>query len=181
MPSELNTMVVSELHQQIGSRSDFAVFSYSGLTAEQAHGLRSKLYAADSRMFVVKNSLVRRALSDAAADALSETLAGPTAVALGDCDPSAMLKAMMDWSKDAGFALELKGGLIDGLPLTGEELKAVAKLPARDVLKAHLLATIMAPMTGLLRLLNEPMRRMVAILDQKAKQGADGEPAGEAG
>jgi len=179
MPSELKELMVSELTEKIGGLDSCAFVDFTGLNAQAVHDLRLKLYQADSRLFVVKNRLAQRVLPDDMATALPDLFAGSTAVAHGTGDPSAMLKTLIDWGKK-NRPLPLKGGLVDGRTMTPQQLADVAKLPSREVLRAHLLATITAPMTTLLRLLNEPRRRLVSILDQKQKGAQDAEPSADA-
>ena len=181
MPSELKTLMTAELKETFGSASDLAFFDYSGLTATDAHDLRATLHKIDGRISVVKNSLMKLAMPEELCDTAPEIFTGPLAVAHGDTDASAILKALLDWAKDNRREIALKGGIVDGRPVSADELKLVARLPSRDELRAQLLATIAAPMTTLLRLLNEPRRRMVAILDQKAKKGQADGPAVNAG
>jgi len=179
MPSELKQMMVAELTERFGELSDVAFVDYSGLDAQQMRDLRVKLHQADSRLFVVKNRLSQRVITDDLQRLGPELFEGPTAAAYGEGDTSAMLKTLLDWGKD-NRPVPLKGGLVDGEPMTAEQLAEVAKLPSRDALRAQLLATINAPMTTLLRLLNEPRRRMVAILDQKQDGTQDADSSADA-
>lgn len=173
MPSELRGMIVAELTERVGKLSDCAFVDLSGLNAQQTRDLRVKLRGANGQLLVVKNSLVRRALPASADAALGSIFAGSTAVAHGKADPAVLLRTLIDWGRK-NRPIPLKGGIVDGRPMTAQQMGQVAALPPRDVLRARLLATIMAPMAGLLRLLNEPKRRLVSILDQRAKQGAEG-------
>ena len=52
-----------------------------------------------------------------------------------------------------------KGGLMDGNTLSADDVRAIARLPSRDVLNAQLVGTIAAPLSGLVRTLNALIAR----------------------
>lgn len=178
MPSELKELMVGELTAEVGELENCAFVDYSGLTAQQARGLRVKLRETQSRFLVMRNRLARRVLTDELSSAVPDLFAGSTAVVYSEGDVSALLKLLTDWGKK-NRQMPVKGGLVDGRAMTAEQMGAVAKLPPTDVLRSMFLSVITAPMSGLLRLLNEPRRRMVTILDQKLKGASNGEAAGE--
>ena len=106
-----------------------------------------------TRFRVVKNSLSERAADQAGAEALKAMLTGPTALAFVSGDAALAAKALNDAAR-LMHALEFKGGLMDSNALSGDEVRAIARLPARDVLVAQLVGTIAAPLSGLVRGLN---------------------------
>src|SRR4026207_1601760 len=75
--------VVAELAEQLRSTDSLIIADYRGLTNTQLEELRGKLRSSGARFQVVKNTLTRRAASEAGAGALLAPLAGPAASALG--------------------------------------------------------------------------------------------------
>ena len=71
----------------------------------------------------------------------------------------------------------LRAGVLDGKPLTAEEISALATLPPREVILAQLLGLLQAPATQLARLLNEPGSSVARVLDAIAKKAAAAAPA----
>ena len=65
-----------------------------------------------------------------------------------------------------------------GEPLTVEQLDALSRLPAREVLHAQLVGVIASPITGLVRGLNALIAGLAIQLQQIVEQGLL--PAGEA-
>ena len=179
MPSQLKEMMMSELTDKVGRLNDCAFVDFKGLNAQGVGDLRLKLHETDSRLFVVKNRLAMRVLPDELQQVLPGLFTGSTGVVHGDGDPSTMLKTLIDWGKK-NRAAAVKGGMIDGKAMTAQQVAQVAALPSRDMLRAQLLAVLTAPMTNLLRLLNEPKRRLVSILDQKLKGAEDADSAPDA-
>ena len=120
---------------------------------------------------MVKNTLTRRAAEAAGADALLALLEGPTAIAFLESggDPAAVAKALADTAKTTRV-LAIKGGLLEGRPMSAEEVDALAKLPPADVVRAQLLGAITGPLTTLVALFNAPLQNLVGLIDARIEQ-----------
>jgi large subunit ribosomal protein L10 len=170
MNRDQKAAVVEELAEQIrGADAIFAV-DYRGISVSEAAALRTRLRDAQTRFRIVKNSLTERATDEAGADALRPLLEGPTALAFVAGDAALAAKALNDAARSLG-TLEFKGGVMDGNPLTADEVRAIARLPARDVLHGQLVGTIAAPLSGLVRTLNALIAGLAVQLGQIAEKG----------
>jgi large subunit ribosomal protein L10 len=174
--------VVSELAERLKTSSTLIVADYRGLTMPQIDALRGKLLEHGARFAVVKNTLTRRAAEQAGADALLALLDGPTAIAFleSDGDPVAVAKALSTAARETQV-LVIRGGIMEGQAISGEEIQTLAKLPPADVLRAQLVGAIAAPMSTVVGLFSAPMRDIVGVLqariDQLEEQGGSTEPA----
>ena len=173
MNRDQKAAVVEELAGEIRDADAIFAVDYRGITVSQAAELRLRLREAETRFRVVKNSLTERASDKTGAESLKELLEGPTALAFVVGDAAVAAKALNDRARALG-TLEFKGGLMDGAPLTAEELRSLARLPARDVLHSQLVGTIAAPLTGLVRTLNALIAGVAVQLQQLAEQGLVG-------
>jgi len=168
------------------SQAVFAV-DYRGITVSQVADLRAKLRAADATFTVVKNSLTERAADKAGAEALKALLEGPTALTFVRGDAAAAAKALSD-AQRVTEVLAFKGGLMDGQALAPDDIRAIARLPSREVLYAQLVGTVAAPLNGLARTLNALISGIAVQLGQIRDQGlvgggaaaAEAAPAAEA-
>ncbi|MGN6188007.1 MAG: 50S ribosomal protein L10 [Conexibacter sp.] len=167
------------------SQAVFAV-DYRGITVSQVADLRAKLRAADATFTVVKNSLTERAADKAGAEALKAVLEGPTALTFVRGDAAAAAKALSEAQRTTDV-LAFKGGLMDGQAVSPDDIRAIAKLPSREVLYAQLVGTVAAPLNGLARTLNALISGIAVQLGQIRDQGLVGgtaapapEPAAEA-
>jgi large subunit ribosomal protein L10 len=151
------------------SQAVFAV-DYRGITVSQVADLRAKLRAADATFTVVKNSLTERAADKAGAEALKAVLEGPTALTFVRGDAAAAAKALSD-AQRVTDVLAFKGGLMDGQAVSPDDIRAIAKLPSRDVLYAQLVGTVAAPLNGLARTLNALISGIAVQLGQIRDQG----------
>ncbi len=171
MNREQKTAVVEEIAGQLEAAQAIFAVDYRGLSVAAAAELRGKLRDADTRFRIVKNSLTERAADRAGADALKPLLEGPTALALVHGDAALAAKALNETARRLGI-LEFKGGLMDGTTLSADDVRSIARLPAREALHAQLVGTIAAPITGLARGLNALIAGLAIQLQQIAESRA---------
>jgi large subunit ribosomal protein L10 len=177
--------IVDELAAELGSAETLIVADYRGLTNKQLEALRDELIPHGARFRIVKNTLTRRAAERAGADALLVMLEGPTAIAFIESagDPAAVAKALAKTAKDTNV-LTLRGGILEGKTLSGEEVDRLATLPPLDVLRGQLVGAVVAPLTQLLGLVSAPLRDLHGLIEARIKQleeqGEVVEPVAEA-
>jgi large subunit ribosomal protein L10 len=178
--------IVEELTERLRSSDTLIVADYRGLTMPQIDDLRSKLLDQGARFTIVKNTLTRRAAEDAGAAALLALLEGPTAIAFleSDGDPVAVAKALADAARETRV-LAVRGGLLEGRPMSADEVESLAKLPPVDVLRAQVLGAVTGPLTTIVGLFTAPLQNLVGLIDARIEQlGASpsgDSPTGQAG
>lgn len=172
--------VIEEITAEINeSQAVFAV-DYRGITVAQIADVRAKLQASDTTFRVVKNTLTERAADQAGAEALKPLLEGPTALAFVRGDAAAAAKALSDAAKETEL-MPFKGGLMEGNALSVDDIKAISKLPSREVLYGQLVGIVASPITGLARSLNGLLGGLAIALAQVNEKKQSGEiPAGDA-
>jgi large subunit ribosomal protein L10 len=170
MNKEQKTALVDEIAGQIQDSDAVFAVDYRGISVPQAAELRTRLRDADATFRVVKNSLTERAADKAGADAIRDLLDGPTALTFVRGDAALAAKALADFGR-AEDLLEFKGGLMDGAEVSVDDIKAISRLPARDMLHAQLVGMTAAPLTGLVGGLNALIAGLALQLGQIAEQG----------
>ncbi|HEU0248346.1 MAG TPA: 50S ribosomal protein L10 [Gaiellaceae bacterium] len=163
--------IVSELAADLRAAETLIVADYRGLTNKQLESLRDVLLEHGARFRIVKNTLTRRAAEQAGADALLVMLEGPTAIAFIESagDPAAVAKALAATAKETNV-LALRGGMLEGKTLSGEQIAELATLPPMDVLRAQLVGAVVAPVTQLLALVSAPLRELHGLIDARIAQ-----------
>jgi large subunit ribosomal protein L10 len=182
MNKEQKTAVVEEVASQIQESEALFAVDYRGISVPQAAELRTRLTEAGARFRVVKNTLTLLAADKAGADDIKELLEGPTAFTFvpAEGDPVVAAKTLATFRREHDV-LEFKGGRMGGDVLSIEEIQALARLPARDVLNAQVVGMIASPITGLVRGLNQLIAGLASQLQQIADQGlVEGEAPPEA-
>jgi len=164
--------VVDEVAAQIKESEAVFAVDYRGISVPQAAELRTRLTDAGARFRVVKNTLTELAADKAGAESLKEILDGPTAFTFvtADGDVALAAKALAEFRRQ-NAVLEFKGGLMNGETLTAEQLNALARLPAREILHGQLVGVIASPITGLVRGLNALIAGLAIQLKQIADEG----------
>jgi large subunit ribosomal protein L10 len=178
MNREQKAAAIAEIATEIQEAQAVFAVDYRGISVPQAAELRAKLREADTRFRVVKNTLTERAADQAGAEALKELLVGPTALAFVRGDAAAAAKAIADYGR-ATDLLPFKGGLLDGETLDSDQIRAISRLPSRQVLYGQLVGVVASPITGLVRTLNALISGLALQLGQIAEQGlvGQGQPA----
>ncbi len=164
--------IVEEIVGRLNASPFLFVADYSGLRVDQFSELRDRLYAVGARFHVVKNTFLRRAVSDAGLPELGE-LTGQTAIVVGDRDMAAAAKVVKTFASEFKRPT-LRAGIVDRLAISAAQVEAIADLPSREVLLATLLGVLQAPATQLVRVLNEPASSLARVLQAKVDQsGSD--------
>ena len=176
MNREQKAAAIEEVAGQIQEAEAVFAVDYRGISVPQAAELRTRLTEAGARFRVVKNTLTERAADQAGAESLKEVLEGPTAftfVFADGGDVALAAKALATFRREHDV-LAFKGGLMNGEVLSVEQLEALSRLPARDVLHGQLVAMIASPITGLVRGLNALISGLAIQLGQIRDQGLVG-------
>ncbi len=173
----------SDLIGQVKGKFDKAtsavLLDYKGMNVETVTKLRAEFRKAGVEYKVVKNTLVKQALKESAyGGKLNDVLVGMTGIAWSYEDPSAAAKVVKAFKKEAGEAgdkLTVKAGLIDGTILSANAVEGqLANMPGKDELRATLLATLQAPLSQFVMLLNAPAQNFVYLLSSKEEADKKG-------
>lgn len=176
MRKDEKSAIVAQLAANFERASIALVSEYKGISAGQSDELRRRLRAVRGEFRVTKNTLVRRAIKDTRYAALDSSLGGPVGLILSYADPVELAKTVSGL-KDLGEKFKVRSGVLDGKPLTAEEINSLALLPPREVIFAQLLGLLQAPATRLARLLNEPGSGLARLLDAIGKKAGESAPA----
>ncbi len=145
------------------------LLNYGGLTVSAFSALRTKLRDANSAAKVVKNAYLAHAIETVGLEVPAEFLTGPTAIITGDGDPAEVAKIVVEFLKKNDKA-SVKGASLEKTVLSAEDVDALSKLPSKDVMRATLLATLMAPATSLVRVFAAPLTGVLYVLKAKAEK-----------
>src|SRR5918999_4826473 len=149
--------IVGELVERLRASETLIVADYRGLTMSEIDDVRTKLLEHGARFSVVKNTLTKRAAEEAGVKELVELLEGPTAIAfVQEGDMVAVAKTLSDTARDTKI-LSIKGGILQGRPMTAEQVRDLAKLPSIEIVKGQTLGVIVAPLYAFVGLVATPV------------------------
>lgn len=167
--------IVDKIREDLEASQGVFITDYRGLKVNEVSELRHRLSELGTEYRVVKNTLTRLAAAELDAENMDELLVGPTAVAFAKEDVVATAKALSDFAKESNI-LEIRGGLLDGRVLGGDDVKALADLPPREVLLAQVVGGFQAPISGFVSVLQGTLRKLVyaveAVRAKKEEAGA---------
>jgi large subunit ribosomal protein L10 len=177
---EQKAAVIDEIAAEIKEADAIYAVDYRGISVPAAAELRTKLRDADATFRIVKNTLTERAADKAEIAELKELLEGPTALTFVRGDAALAAKALNDQAR-VTETLAFKGGFLNGAPLSPDEIKYLARLPAREVLYGQLVGIVASPITGLVRGLGSLVGGLAVALGQIQAKKESGEiPSGDA-
>lgn len=161
---------VAEIQDRFGKMASAILTDFRGLDVESINSLRREFDKVDVEYKVVKNTLVKRAISEEGyADGLADYLAGPTAIAWSYEDPVAPAKVVADFAK-TNDKLKIKCGVLDGEILEEAQVISLSKMPGKDEIKSLLLATFMAPAQTMVRLLAAAPTNFMYLLNARKNE-----------
>jgi len=161
--------VVSDLQKQIEQVRAVVLTNFRGLNVDQMNQLRQRLREEKISYNVVKNTMIRLASKGTGLEKLDDYFDGPTAIALSYGDPIPLAKILMEFQKTQP-ALEIKAGLIEGKVTSSEEVKALASMPAREVLFGQILGGIQMTGTEVAGALLSVLQQVVSVIEARADQ-----------
>lgn len=161
--------VVAEVSAEVANAQSIIVAEYRGLGVVDLTALRATARKSGVYLRVVKNTLVRRAISGTPFEGLSAQLVGPMIYGISK-DPVAAAKLLNDFAK-GNDKLTIKIGAMPNYVMDAAGVKALASMPSREELLSKLLGTMQAPITQFVRTLNEVptkfVRGLAAVRDAK--------------
>ncbi len=167
--------IVADLSEKLKGSPFILVTDYQRMNVNHFADLRNRLAASGAEVHVVKNSFLKRAMTDSGLPDVADKLTGQTAVVTGEKDAAPIAKILKTFAAEFKIAA-LKIGVIDKAVLSTQEIEVLAELPSRDVLLAQLLGLLLSPATKLVRLLNEPASAFARLLNAKGSAMAAAEP-----
>lgn len=157
--------IVEDLKGKLSNAITGVVVDYKGISVADDTALRKELRENGVNYFVIKNTLLSRAIEGTDLDEMKSVLEGTTAVALSDTDYTAAARILCKYA-DAHENFKVKAGFLDGKLIDLETITQLAKLPTREVLLATVLSAFQAPIASF-------ARAVQAIVDKNGEAAAE--------
>ncbi|AAB95952.1 50S ribosomal protein L10 [Mycoplasmoides pneumoniae] len=137
---------VADVSHLLSTSAGFVIFDYTSMSAIEATSIRKKLFKNGSKIKVIKNNILRRALKAGKFEGIDETaIKGKLAVAVGVNEIVETLKAV-DGVVKAKEAMNFVCGYFDNRAFNSADLEKIAKLPGRNELYGMFLSVLQAPL-----------------------------------
>jgi large subunit ribosomal protein L10 len=159
--------IVTDLSEKLNRSPFVLVTDYQRMNVNHFADLRTRLAKNGAEVHVVKNSFLKRAMTNSGLPDVGDKLTGQTAVVTGEKDVAPIAKILKTFAAEFKIAA-LKIGIIDKAILSTQEVEVLAELPSREVLLSQFLGLLLAPATKLVRVLNEPASAFARLMNAKA-------------
>lgn len=160
MKKELKTKVVSELVELVEQYPNFYVTDIEGLTADKSSALRRECFKNNVKLVMVKNTLLRIALSqvnDEAYAPLYDTLKGNTAVMFAETAnaPAKLIKAFAKDNKPTDETKkakpELKSAYVqEGIYIGANQLETLVTIKSKEELLGDVIGMLQSPIQSVI-------------------------------
>ena len=155
--------LIAEYVEELRRSQGIILTDYRGLSVGEMDEVRRALRPIGGKPQVAKNRLLALALKEVGMSVPEEWLTGPTAVGFCHDEVPPVAKALVEAAKNHD-QLRIKGGLLGTSVLSEVEMRAVANLPPRDVLLAHVLGAINASASQLTGVIASGIRQVLNVL-----------------
>ena len=164
--------LVKQYVEQFNSSEAIIITDYRGLKVTDLEQLRAKVREANGGFSIVKNTLIRRALTEAGLPVPDEMLIGPVGIGLCGSNISEVAKAITNFAKE-NEAMTIKGGLMGDQLIDEAAIKNLANLPSLEILRAQLLGLINTPASQLVGALSGGVRQVVNVIHAYSETGSE--------
>ncbi|MBL7496102.1 50S ribosomal protein L10 [Frankia sp. CNm7] len=179
MANPEKSAAVAEITEQFRGSTAAVLTEYRGLTVSQLTELRRSL-GSETSYAVVKNTLTKIAAERAGVTGIDDLLVGPTAVAFVGGDPVEAAKGLREFAR-ANPALIVKGGFVEGKPMSAADISKLADLESREVLLAKLAGAMNGSLAKAVGLFAAPLSQAARLAEAlRAKREAEAGGAAEA-
>ena len=178
MATAAKAATIAELADNFRNSGAAVLTEYRGLTVKQLTELRTSIRE-HATYAVVKNTLTELAAKEAGVTAFDGQLAGPSAIVFVTGDAVETAKKLRDFAK-AHPLLVIKSGMLDGKPLSADDIKKLADLESREVLLAKLAGAMQASLSKAVYLFAAPLSQAARTVDALRAKVAESGPVADA-
>jgi large subunit ribosomal protein L10 len=159
-----------EIQGQIENFNSFVIMSYRGFSANEANKFRTNVAKMGGTVEMMRKRLLLKAAEKAGITIDPQFLDGHIGLVFAGKDPIPVTKFVCNTSKEAEDKITVLGGRFDGTLYGAEQVKMLAELPGKDEMRAQLLATLEAPLSQTVSVMNSILTSIMHCLENKSKQ-----------
>ena len=166
--------IVAEVSETAGQALSLVIADVRGVDVNDMNALRTKARAENVQLRVIRNTLAKRAFAETDYACVEDVLVGPSLFALSMEDPGAAARLFKDFAKE-NDSFDVKALSVSGQLLGKEQIDVLANLPTLHQALGMLAGVTLAPVTKLVRTLNEvptKVTRVVAAVKTQKEEAA---------
>ena len=166
--------IVAEVSETAGQALSLVIADARGVDVNDMNALRTKARAENVQLRVIRNTLAKRAFAETDYACVEDVLVGPSLFAFSMEDPGAAARLFKDFAK-GNDSFEVKALSVSGQLLGKDQIDVLANLPTLEQALGMLASVTLAPVTKLVRTLNEvptKVTRVVAAVKTQKEEAA---------
>ena len=177
LSKEDKTQILNSYVEILNHAQGLVITECRGMTMKQFTDVRKALRDVNGEFHVTKNTLFKLALTQVGMAAPDELLIGPVAVGIAFGDLPSLTKAVLQRAKENEL-LKPKGAIMGQTVFSAKQLEMVSTMPTLEEARAGLVGAIIAPVSSILSLLEQPAVQLMGVLQaysekNKAEGGAE--------
>ena len=161
---------LAELTDRLKSAKSIVLSEYRGTNVKDIDKFRRALSAEGIVSKVYKSPLIKKAFEANGIDATNiMEFKVPVIVSVSQEDEVAPARVIKTFGKEVK-TISMLSGVLDGTFASKEQMLALADLPSKDQLRAKLVGTINAPVSGFVNVLAGNLRGLINVLNAVAQK-----------
>lgn len=165
-------LLLDEIKAQIAQSPSYLLTQYFKLSANKANEFRREMAKIGVNFEVVRKRVLVKAAENAGIALTLDNLPGHIGIIMPKNDPIEATKAVLQYSESHDNCFQLLGGKVEGHLIGLEDMKRLAKLPAKREMQAQFLGLLEAPMSQTLAVMDALLSSVVFCLDNKSKEAS---------
>lgn len=161
----------NQIKNRLKQSENLFIIKYAKLSSPDLTLLRKYLKSINASLFVIKNTVARRALKNSGLESALKAIEGPCGLVFVKEEPVSASRVLFNFSREH-TNLKLEAGFLKDRILNPKDIEVLSKLPSQEVLRQQVVWTLKSPISGLVLVLKGNLRKLVYCLDQiRIKKG----------
>jgi large subunit ribosomal protein L10 len=179
MSKYVKELMMDQFRSDLDGATSLLILDFKGLDAVSEHRFRMDLRKKKIKVRALRNTLARRVFGEMGLSGLDGYLLGPSVAVWGGDGPAELAKEIFAQVKKLKKP-QIKGGAVDGVVITPDQVEDITKLPSREALIGRVVSLALAPAQRVVSLANAPASGLHALLKTLSEGAPEGEtPEGE--
>ncbi len=158
---------IKNISEKLDRAKAIVLTDYKGMNMKQLSDLRTKLSEQNAEFNVTKNTLLDIVLK--AKKEVNTEIKGPIATLFAYDDEISPIKILVKAIKDNSIG-QIKFGFLGNEMLDAAKVNQLSTLPSKDELRAKTVGVLVAPLQGIVGVLQANLRNLVYALSEIQKQ-----------
>ena len=165
-------LLLDEIKQKMDGSKAFVLTSYKQLNPNVSSKFRQTLGKSKGSFEVVRKRILLKAAQAAGVTLDASLLEGHIGVVFAEDDAVETTKAFFQFTEENADLFQVLGGQFEGQLCSPKDVEKISKLPSQAEMRSQFLATLEAPLSQTLAVMEALLTSVVHCLDNKSQQGS---------